>query len=327
MRIGLLFDRPEDYPEADGPDDRFAEFEPESTIEAMEATVSLLGHEPVRIGAPKQLLGSIPDVDLVWNIAEGYGTRNREAWAPVLCELHGIPCLGSDALTLSISLDKALTKIICRSADVPTPSWQVFSESDATFQWHGPWPVFLKPRYEGTAKGIGSESVVHTPVELNKRTRHLIKKYKQDVLAEAFLPGAEFTCAVAGAPLRPRPVLERAIHAVNRVGIHTVLHEPGHEDFIHLTHHLSGELEQQLQEWSLNICQKLGVRDFARIDFKLDEAGNAYFLEVNPLPTFAVDNTFAILAELEGRDYPEYLAGIIGKAIDFRGSGNEGKRK
>ena len=325
MRIGILYDRPDDYSEAVGPADRFAEFEPESTIEAMEATVSFLGHEPVRIGAPKQLLERKPDIDLVWNIAEGYGTRNREAWAPVLCELHGIPCLGSDAHTLSISLDKVLTKIICRSANVPTPAWQIFSENDETFHWHGPWPVFLKPRYEGTAKGIGSESVVGSPDELNDRTRHLITKYRQDVLAEAFLPGAEFTCAVAGTPLRALPVLERAVHAVNRVGIHTVLHEPGHEDFIHLTHHLPAELEHQLQEWSLKICQELGVRDFARIDFKLDGAGSAYFLEINPLPTFAVDNTFAILAELDGKDYPEYLAGVIGEAIDTRRLENKGK--
>ncbi len=322
MRIGLLYDRPEDYPEADGPADRFAEFEPESTIEAMEATVSLLGHEPVRIGAPKQLSGRKPDIDLIWNIAEGYGTRNREAWAPVLCELHGIPCLGSDAHTLSISLDKALTKIICRSVNVPTPAWQIFSEGDNMFPWHGPWPVFLKPRYEGTAKGIGSESVVRNSDDLTNRIRYLIKKYRQDVLAEVFLPGAEFTCAVAGTPLRALPVLERAVHAVNRVGLHTVLHEPGHEDFIHLTHHLPAELERQLQGWSLKICHELGVCDFARIDFKLDEAGNAYFLEINPLPTFAIDNTFAILAELEGRNYPEYLAGIIDEAIDASGLGN-----
>ena len=318
MRIGLLFDCPEDYPEADGPADRFAEFEPESTIEAMEAAVSLLGHEPVRIGAPKQLLGHKPGVDLIWNIAEGYGTRNREAWAPVLCELHDIPCLGSDAHTLSISLDNVLTKIVCRSADIPTPAWQIFSESGDTYHWYGPWPVFLKPRYEGTAKGIGFESIVRTPDELNDRARHLITKYRQDVLAEVFLPGAEFTCAVAGTPLRALPVLERAVHAINRVGIHTVLHEPGHEDFIHLTHHLPAELEQQLQEWSLEICHKLRVRDFARIDFKLDDSKNAYFLEINPLPTFAVDNTFAILAELEGKDYPEYLAGLIGEAIGAR---------
>ncbi len=322
MRIGLLFDHSDDYPGVAGPDDRFAEFEPESTIEAMEAAVSKLGHEPVRIGAPKQLLAGKPDVDLIWNIAEGYGTRNREAWAPVLCELHRIPCLGSDAHTLSVSLDKVLAKIICRSANIPTPLWRVFHAQEKKPKWDSSWPVFLKPRYEGTAKGIGSESIVRNQEELNARVKHLMNEYRQDVLAEAFLPGAEFTCAVAGTPLRALPVLERAVHSVNRVGLHTVLHEPGHEDFIHLTHHLPAKLEKQLQDWSKKLSGIMDVRDFARLDFKLDEAGNAYFLELNPLPTFAVDNTFAILAELEGRSYADYLADIIGEALRARGFRN-----
>jgi len=176
----------------------------------------------------------------------------------------------------------------------------------------------LKPRYEGTAKGIGSESIVKNQDELTTRTHHLMKEYRQDVLAETFLPGAEFTCAVVGTPLRALSVLERAVHSVNRVGLHTVLHEPGHEDFIHLTHHLPQKLEEQLQDWSVKLSNAMGVRDFARLDFKLDEAGNAYFLEINPLPTFAVDNTFAILAELEGRSYADYLADIIGEAIRAR---------
>jgi D-alanine-D-alanine ligase len=57
------------------------------------------------------------------------------------------------------------------------------------------------------------------------------------------------------------------------------------------------------------------VRDFARLDFKVGMDGKPYFLEINPLPTFAVDNTFAILAELEGVPYEEFLAGILKEAV------------
>jgi D-alanine-D-alanine ligase len=58
------------------------------------------------------------------------------------------------------------------------------------------------------------------------------------------------------------------------------------------------------------------VRDFARLDFKCDSDGNPFFLEINPLPTFAVDNTFAILAEIRGEPYEEFLAGVLKQAIN-----------
>ena len=53
------------------------------------------------------------------------------------------------------------------------------------------------------------------------------------------------------------------------------------------------------------------ARDFARADFKLDAAGRACFLEINPLPTFAPDASFGILAELMGRSLADLLAEVL----------------
>jgi len=66
-------------------------------------------------------------VDLVFNIAEGVAGRNREAAVPALCELMGIPYTGSDAATLSIALDKALSKRVLVQHGILTPdsrSWR-----------------------------------------------------------------------------------------------------------------------------------------------------------------------------------------------------------
>ena len=58
------------------------------------------------------------------------------------------------------------------------------------------------------------------------------------------------------------------------------------------------------------------ARDFARADFRVDADGRPWFLEINPLPTFAPDDTFAILAELQGRDYIPYLADVFADALE-----------
>ena len=112
LSIGLVYDLLGTHPrDLNAPADADVEYEPEATLLALEGAIRTLGHEPVRLGAPHALLDAIgsralPRVDAAWNIAEGYGGRNREAWAPVLLEMAGVPALGSDALTLSATLDK-----------------------------------------------------------------------------------------------------------------------------------------------------------------------------------------------------------------------------
>jgi D-alanine-D-alanine ligase len=345
LRIGICFDRPDDYPDADGPPDQFAEFEPESTIVAMEQAIIATGHTPLRLGAPRELLRGRPQVDLIWNIAEGYGTRNREAWVPILCEMYRIPFLGSDALTLSASLDKAVTKQIARNLGIPTSDWIIApyranpnnasssspQASAATTTTHltlttdtlctldgplPPFPLFLKPRYEGTAKGITAANVVHDADELVDQINRLHRQYRQDVLIEAFLPGSEFTVALSGCPLQSHPVLERGLDAQTGIGFHVMeALQPGERDYT-LQQALTSPMEAMLQWWSRQLCDEMSILDFARFDFKCDSAGNPYFLEVNPLPTFAIDNTFAILAELKGVTYPAFLAEILQAAIE-----------
>ena len=55
--------------------------------------------------------------------------------------------------------------------------------------------------------------------------------------------------------------------------------------------------------------------DFARDDFRLDHAGRPHFLEMNPLPTFAPDGSFGIIAELLGRPLDDLLAEILAEAL------------
>lgn len=313
MNIGICFDRPEDFPHIPDEHDTFAEFEPESTIAIMGAAISKLGHTPVRLGGPKSLLTHKPEVDVIWNIAEGFGTRNREAWAPILAEMWGIPLLGSDAHTLSTSLDKVATKILAQHLGIPTSPFAsvAVGKTISTPDFEGPW--FVKPRYEGTAKGIGASSICTTSEELSTKIAELHARYHQDVLIEKLLSGSEFTVAVSGFPLRAHPIMQRAVHS-SGIGWHVM--EGKSDDANHtILGELTTDLESQLSEWSLSLCGFMEVKDFARLDFKCDAEGNPHFLEINPLPTFAVDNTFAIVAELEGIEYAEFLAEVLAAGL------------
>lgn len=318
MRIGILYDREDEYPDVIGTGvlDVFAEFEPESTIAVMETAIRRCGHEPVRLGGPLSLLKQKPDVDLVWNISEGYGTRNREAWGPALLEMYGIPFLGSDALTLSVSLDKRLTKLVAFSIGLSVVGFPFSVDSESSIDLHRKPTTenrkrLAKPRYEGTAKGISAASIAETESELNAAVARIREEYGQDAVVEPFLAGPEFTVAVLGQPLKAYPVLERGLDAATKLGSHVV--KDGGEVLV--SGSLTPELEETLHDWSLRLCAELGVKHFARLDFKCDDAGNPFFLEINPLPTFAVDQTFAILAELEGVEYGEWLGARLREVI------------
>src|SRR5688500_336607 len=122
MRIGLCFNlKP---PGATG--DQYEEFDSEETIGALESALIANGHDVVRLGWGPEMLDRLREqpVDGVFNIAEGMGGRGRESQVPAVLEMLGIPCSGSTALSIGLTLDKALAKRVAQSAGIPTaPFW------------------------------------------------------------------------------------------------------------------------------------------------------------------------------------------------------------
>ncbi len=324
MRIGLVFDLFKDYPwQPAEAEDADAEYEPEATVEALEAAVRTLGGAPFRIGTAYDLLRRLPtlEADAVINIAEGARSRNREAYAPILLEMAGVPYLGSDALTLSLSLDKAWTKDLAVAAGAPTPAYRVYSCSEDVLEetLPAPFPLFVKPRYEGSSKGITSASKVASLLHLQEQVAWCVDTYRQDAIVEAFIEGGgEFTVAVIGNDTpEALPVLQRALEATTLIGLHALEHHgmPEGQWAYVLGGSLTPEIEDALQEQAVRIYEKLQCKDFARVDFRVDGAGQPWFIEINPLPTFAPDGTFAVIAELMGRSYSEFLAEVLARGL------------
>ncbi len=332
LLIGLVYETFETYPQQPGdPADAHAEFEPESTISALEDAIRHLGHRPLRLGSPHALLeqigrGAVPQVDAAFNLAEGFSGRNREAWAPVLLEMAGIPAIGSDALSLSLSLDKAWCNRWLAAAGVTVAPQATMETANSAEQGELPadFPLFVKPRWEGTAKGILASSRVETRAELAREVVRIVTDYDQPALVEAFLPGAEYTVSLIGNdPPTILPAIQRAIEKESGIGIHAIegVHPelaPTDPDQIPSVGEaitpglLDADLEHRLGEMALRAFEELACRDFARVDFRLDAEGEPIFLEINPLPTFATDGTFAILAELEGCS----LAEMLGRCVE-----------
>ena len=326
LSIGLVYDLLGTYPRRQSdPLDADAEYEPEATVLLLEAALARLGHRSVRLGGPHALLaglgkGELPELDAAMTIAEGWGGREREAWAPVLLAMAGIPTLGSDATTLSVALDKHWASRLVAAAGVPVPDQIVIGSAAAAREaaLPGNFPLFVKPRWEGTAKGITPSSKVASRAALVAEVERIVRDYEQPAVVESFLAGPEYTITVVGNdPPRALPALQRALELGSRIGLHALERHPapagGWQHCVPGS--LDAGLERELGELAVRAFKSLDCRDFARADFKLDAHGQPRFLEINPLPTFAPDGSFGILAELEGRPVEALVADVLASGL------------
>src|SRR3989338_5550217 len=308
LRIGLTFDlkpaNAERSPSSEnnfGINDYFAEHDSEETVSLIENALKSRGHKVIRIGSAKELLKKLRalNCDIVFNIAEGVNGRNRESEVPAILETLRIPYVGSDALTLSLSLDKAISKKIFAYHDIPTPPYfECVNKKDIIVPKGFSFPFIVKPRYEGSAKGIEPDSRVDNLMDLKKKTKYIIRTYKQPALVEEFISGWEFTVGIIGND-KPEvlPVVQR--HVESRTNLSSHIFEKAGLDKDKLRNkeflEIEPELESQIKGYALTAFCGLDCRDFARLDFRVSEQDlsrkrqKMYLLEINPLPSLAKD--------------------------------------
>lgn len=117
IKIAIVFDTKEDYGiDRDNLD--FCDFSYLSDIENMKEQLEYEGYEVILINPPIKFLNTVnkPEsqklFDVVFNMSEGFNSRNREILVPMICETLHIPCIGTDAFGLSFTNHKFQTKIL-----------------------------------------------------------------------------------------------------------------------------------------------------------------------------------------------------------------------
>ena len=93
----------------------------------------------------------------MFNIAEGYFGRAREAQIPAMLELAGVPYVGSDSYALALAANKWHTKIMALNYAVRTPAFEVVHTADEFDRLSLKYPVIPKLRYEGSSKGLRAD--------------------------------------------------------------------------------------------------------------------------------------------------------------------------
>lgn len=329
--------------EVEIPPDFFAEGDSQETIEAVLSALRKSGYE-VRGVEADEFLGYRLDEfrpDLVFNIAEGLFGDFRESYVPMICEQLNIPYTGSDPLTLALCLNKSRTKEILSYHRIPNANFKVFSAINEIDIDNLIYPVIIKPVSEGSSKGIFNDSVIDSPQDAKNIIAEKLQKYGQPVIVEQFLMGAEFTVAAwgNGPEVEILPIISfnygnlpqgaRPLYSYEAKWIWDTPDKP--LDIFTCPANLLPLQKSNIERVARKTFDVLNIRDWCRIDIRMDDTGGPNVLEVNPLPGILPkpeDNScFPKAARTAGYTYEEMLNNVVHIAAKRLGLINEISRK
>jgi D-alanine-D-alanine ligase len=307
-----------------------AEFDSRETIDALCTALERLGHrvERIEVSGPASRTAARLEAyapDLVFNTAEGRRGRFREAFYPALFDELGFPYTGSDAWVLAVTLDKALTKLVLREHGVVSPKGQ-FIEDLAELKLEG-WrfPVIVKPNFEGSSKGITQESVVEDRLRLRALVERQLSRFPAGVLVEEFIPGKDLTVAFleksaaerAGVLTPVEYVIDESELAKRRYRIYDYDLKAVHYDSVNVKcpADFPAWVLERAQDMARRAYKALGVRDLGRIDFRVADDGQVYFIEINALPSLEPGAGIYAAAALEGLHTDAVLGKVVESAV------------
>ncbi len=257
--------------------------------------------------------------DLVFIALHGRGGEDGAVQG--MLEVLGIPYTGSGILASALAMDKAMSKRLFRSANIPVANEILLSHQNIDVnaltaqiqQQLGGFPVFVKPNREGsTVGGTLVQSAEHLADALQRAFQ-----YDTTILIEQYLRGMEITVGVlgnAGEELTALPVVE-IVPKSEYYDFESKYADGGSEHIIPAR--LNEAQTQQVQELARQCHTLLGCRGMSRTDFIVTPDG-PFALEVNTIPGMTPTSLLPQAAASAGIEFPELLDRIIGNAVDGR---------
>ncbi len=296
--------------------------------------VEKLGHEVWPIGVQDDLQPIRAALQenrphVVFNLLEGFrGLPYLDQNVVSYLELNRQAYTGCNPRGLILARDKALSKKILHYHRIRSPEFMVFPMSRSVRPSKNlPYPMIVKPLANDASTGISQASVVHSPDKLIERVKYMHEHIQLDVIVEEYIEGRELYVALLGNyTLKAMPIWELRFDNLPprtaRIATEKVKWDIDYQDRHDITTAKALDLDEgvarELVRVSKKIYRLLGLSGYARLDFRLSEANEAYFLEANPNPDISRDEEFASAAIDGGIAYEELLQKILNLGLRRR---------
>ncbi len=298
----------------------------------VETALSELGHETERLevaGDLRREVAALVDAqpDAVFNLAESVNDDPRlYPCVAAMLELLGLPFTGCGSAAMTASTDKHLAKLAMTGAGLPTPAWRLLDGDTPPAYASVPPRWIVKPNLEDASIGIDAETVFDDAAALDAALPRLWEQHgRQPMLVEHFIDGREFNVSVLeterGLDVLPVPEIDFSAFGPDQlkiVGYRAKWHEGAfeYEHTPRVFHRDSGDpLIAELRSLTIEACKLFRVRGYARVDFRVDEAGRPFILEVNANPCLSPDAGFLAAAKEAGMSPAEVADALLRAAL------------
>lgn len=245
---------------------------------------------------------------MVFNMTYGIQGESRYTHIPSMLEMLGIPYVGSSPSGHALALDKVITKIILQKNGIPTPDFWVFSSGDEDLSGVK-YPVIVKPKMESVSFGL---RVVHNPKELKEAVDFIVKEFEQQALVEQFIRGREFAVGLIGnSPIETFPILEVDLEN-DPDAIQTEDHKRTKPRNKLCPANIPDDLAEEIRNQCNAAFKALQLRDFSRVDIRMDEHNNIYILEINSMASLGMTGSYVHAA---GYDYKALVNKMLDVAV------------
>ncbi len=245
-----------------------------------------------------------------------HGKYGEDGLIQSLLELRGIPYTGSKVKASALSSDKAASKMLFSSVGVLTPQWTMVHKSQIDnlsfykeLRAELGKELVIKPNDQGSTIGLtivrdGNLDDIHEGIVL-------ASQYSDPVLVERFISGREITVGILDG--KSLPIVEIVTHD----GFYDYEHKytQGKTEYI-----CPADLAEDIAEFTSNtaviVNNAIGCEGFARVDFRLDEDGQPWCLEINTIPGFTSKSLVPMAAQEIGIDFGQLCEKIINTAVE-----------
>jgi len=266
---------------------------------------------------------------LVFNLIEEFiGSIEQANYVPAICRAFGKSATGCDTPTLLIAQKKGQAKALLQGAGLPCPDGAEIRPGRTLDAVHLPAGCYvLKPAWNDASEGISSDSVVSLPSEKDRAQdllSELHRRFQQPVIVERFIASRELNVSLMDRKngVEVLTIAEISFSAFEEGRLRIVDYSAKWDEnsflFKNTPRKIPADLDRRdwkrIEELALSAWNTLGCRDYARVDFRLDEQDRPYILEVNPNPDISPDAGFAAALRAAEISYGDFVRDMLSNA-------------
>jgi D-alanine-D-alanine ligase len=245
--------------------------------------------------------------DFVFNLCEGIeGIAAFEPLVIGVLELFGIPFSGNSSSTTAVCLRKNVVNTLLDREGLPVPKWSLARRGEKIRSVG--FPAICKPAAEDASIGIEQRSVVRSVRALHERIADMQQRW-DEIVIQRYVDGREVNVGIVDDEVLP--IAEINFGKMPRGMWKIVSYQSkwitGSEEDLGAKPtcpaDLSPKLSEQLRKIAVAAWRAVGGSGYGRVDFRIDESGRPWLLEVNPNPDISPDAGLARMARTAGMDY------------------------